>query len=501
MSIENNVSRITLDRDIKLRKWGSILFILVSFANLISLLWATDISLSLPFLYAIYIIVTLYILRFEKVDIFSPLMFFVFFSFLGFGLKLPLLSLFPDTAYFASDPSYYHYNFRYNSAAITYAFVVFLVGYVAFIIGSNTIKKGLRIRIYERSSHPLGLAILSVILIIASFYFRAQYHVGVPGYYAGSIEHAGYIYYPLMYGSLIATCLMFYSALIRKSAIYTLIGLSLFVLSALLAALLGWKGGSALSILCIILIYYYVNRHKQNVGRKIHRRIMFFLLLLVLLFVLLYQFISYYRTVELASHSGVSLSRFYSDLQKFGNERNVDSGKVVSSALLTLLNRSSGLDNLVGITAYFQDRGESIHSPFFFLSLLSENIQPEKFYTWYIMGNNPNAPTTFAPTGCGSLYICGGIIGVIMGMIFLGILSKLLYLTFMSNICRDGRWIIFYTIFMTNIFSPVVFEGTMIDYFRKNFVALLFVYAFFIFMLNIVHPIKYTKKLFEEGKP
>jgi len=232
MSIENNVSRITLGRDIKLHKWGIILFILVSFASLISLLWATDISLNLPFLYAIYIIVTLYVLRFAKVDIFSPLMFFIFFSFLGFGLQLPILSIVPNSVFFINP--FYHPNFEYSNYALAFAFYVFLIGYIGFIVGFNMVKRSVKLTVSERLVHPLGIAIVAVILIIASFYFRSLYHVGVPGYYSGSIQHAGYIYYPLMYGSLIATSLALYSAIIRNSVFYTMLGVLLFCLYALL---------------------------------------------------------------------------------------------------------------------------------------------------------------------------------------------------------------------------------------------------------------------------
>jgi hypothetical protein len=165
-------------------------------------------------------------------------------------------------------------------------------------------------------------------------------------------------------------------------------------------------------------------------------------------------------------------------------------------------NRISYLSNLVAITTYFQQNlKRDFEIPSFFLNLLNIGIYPEEYYTWYILGVSPNIITTNAPTGWGALYIYGGVLGVLIGMILFGMLSKFLYLTFIANIYRDGRWIIFYAIFMDKIFLPVVFEGTIINYFKKNFVALLFVYAFFIFMLNIVHPIKYSKKLFEEGKP
>lgn len=497
MSIENNVSRVTLGRDIKLRKLAIILFILVSFLSLISLLWATDISLNLPFLYAIYIIVTLYVLRFAKVDIFSPLMFFIFFSFLGFGLQLPILSIVPNSVFFINP--FYHPNFEYSNYALAFAFFVFLIGYIGFIVGFNMVKRSVKLTVSERLVHPLGIDIVAVILILASFYFRSRYNVGVPGYYAGSIKHAGYLYYPLMYGSLIATSLTLYSAIIRNSVFYTILGVLLFCLYALLGAVLGWKGDFILAIIIILMIYYYVDRYRlQNISKDIRHLITIMMVVLFILFVLFYSVIGYYRTVLLINQSQTDITSFVSILNK--NINAVMSS--FSETLNAVQNRISYLSNLVAITTYFQQNlKRDFEIPSFFLNLLNIGIYPEEYYTWYILGVSPNIITTNAPTGWGALYIYGGVLGVLIGMILFGMLSKFLYLTFIANIYRDGRWIIFYAIFMDKIFLPVVFEGTIINYFKKNFVALLFVYAFFIFMLNIVHPIKYSKKLFEEGKP
>lgn len=493
MSIDNSVSRITPDGELKLRKLGIILFILVSLVSLISLLWATDISLSLPFLYAIYIIVTLYVLRFAKVDIFSPLMFFVLFSFLGFGLQLPILSIVPNSVFYLN--SSYHPNFEHSNYALAFAFYVFLVGYIGFIVGFNMIKRSVKLTISERLVHPLGIAIVAVILTIASFYFRSLYRVVVPGSYAALIQHAGYIYYPLMYGSLIATSLTLYSAIIRNSVFYTMLGVLLFLLHALLGAVLGWKGDFIFAFLIILMIYYYVDRYRLgNISKDIRRLIKIMIVILFILFVLFYSVVGSYRTFFIINQSQTNIALFVSVLNK-----NLNAVMQNFSEILTAMqNRVSYFGNLVAITTYFQQnivRGSEI--PSFFLNLLNIGIPPEQYYTVYILGVNLGLN---APTGWGALYIYGGVLGVLIGMIFFGMMCKFLYLTFIANISRDGRWIIFYVIFMSKIFLNVIFEGTLINHFKKNFVALLFVYAFFIFMLSIVHPIKYTKKLFEEEK-
>jgi len=159
------------------------------------------------------------------------------------------------------------------------------------------------------------------------------------------------------------------------------------------------------------------------------------------------------------------------------------------------------LDNLVPIVGYFQQGmgGHWTSPPSFFANLFGTGIQPEQFYTWYILGVNPNIITTNAPTGWGALYIWGGIIGVAIGMIIIGMLSKLLYLTILANIHRDGRWIVFYVIFMVQIFLPMVFEGTMLNYFKKNFIALFVVYSFFIFIVTVTHPRLHSRKCMSDA--
>jgi len=493
MSSVNRAYRIVPVRDLKLRNWAIGGLIIISLAGFLSFLWGSDLPLSVPFLYAVYILVTLYVLRFAKTDIFSPLVFFIFFSFLGFGLKLPLLNLFPDMAFFTNP--FYSPRFSYNASALGLAFAVFLIGYIAFIVGFQVVKRGIKVEISERSSHPLGFVILSLALIVASFYFRSRYLVGVPGFNVALVEHAGYVYYPLLYGALIATGLTFYSALIRNSKFYTLIGLILFGIWALSQALLGWKGGTVHAALILLVIYYYVSRYRlRSLKAGIRRSIIAVISLLVVAAVMLYPFISYYRHAVVMPSGRVSVSAL-------GGFTKI-TGPDISQSLGRILQRASGLDDLIPIVGYFY-QGMSVNlasPPYFFSNLFGMGISPEQFYTWYILGVNPNIITTNAPTGWGALYIYGGIIGVVIGMVLIGMLSKLLYLTFLSNIRRDGRWIVFYTIFMVNIFLAVVFEGTMLSYFKKNFIALLVIYSFFIFVVNATHPRLRIKKVLGKMK-
>jgi len=475
----NRTYRIVPVRDLKLRKWAIIGFIIVSFTGLISFLIAPDVSLITPFLYAIYILITLYILRFAKDDIFSPLTFFILFSFLGFGLKLPLLSLFPERAFFVNP--FYNPFFSYDVSTITLAFAVFLAGYVAFVAGFKVVKRGIKLEVSERSSHPFLLVVLSAVLIATSFYFRSRFLLGIPGSNVALIEHAGYIYYPLLYGAIIAPSLVFYAALTKGSIFYTIIGLVLFGGSALLEMLLGWKGGVIRVALIMLIIYYYVSRYrKRRMNPQVKHWVSGVILLMIVGTVILYPVVFQYRHTILIPSSEVNMVAF-GDIIK-------TSGLNVLQTLNSLIRRFSGLDNLIAMVAYFQQGmwGHIASPPSFFSNLFGIGISPEQFYTWQVLGISSNIVTTNAPTGWGALYIYGGVIGVAIGMSFIGMLSKFLYLTFLVNIRRDGRWIVFYTIFMVKIFWPVVFEGTMVNYFRKNFIALLVIYSFFIFILYTI---------------
>lgn len=490
MNIVAKTYKIYSSRDIKLRRLAISGFILVTFAGIISFFLVSDLSISIPLLYIIYIFITLYVLRFTKVDIFSPLMFFILFSFLGFGFALPYLANFPDQ-YFFINP-FYKYNFKYDNHTIALAFMIFLLGYISFIFGFNVLKRGIKIKIIERSTHPFGLIVFSLILIIASFFFRSRYNVGVPGYYTASISHAGYIYYPLMYGATLSMALVLYSALIKNSTFYTTIGLFLFILEPLLQALLGWKGTFVQVIIMISLIYYYVSRcSHQPISRNIKLSIVIIILILIILLFLLYPVVTYYRSVVLIGGGQANLQNFITIFKESADTSNFSFLEFLSK----LQSRFTGINNLLPIVAYFQQNiGETIKTPSFFLNLLNIDINPEQFYTWFVLGVNPKIVTTNAPTGWGALYIYGGVIGVIIGMFIFGVISKFLYLTFLKNLNRDRRWIVFYTIFICNIFLPVVFSGTIINYCRKNLLALIVMYGSIIFILNIKPINKHIQK-------
>jgi len=480
MNGANEVHKIVPIRDLKLRKWACVGFILASFVGLISFLWVPDIFLNISLLYTLYIVITFYVLRFTRVDIFSPLMIFIFFSWLGFGLKLPLLSVFPNYAFFIKG---YHYNFLYNNSTIVLAFGIFLVGYISFIIGFHTIKRGVKFKVSERPAHPFGLVILSAFLIVFSFYVRNQYHIGMAGL-RPSIDYAGYIYYLMVYGTAIVVSLVFYSALVRNSIFYTIVGFILFGAVASLEFLLGWKGGAVHQIFPILMIYYYVTRYRlRDINTNIRRSMVVMVLLLVLSTLVLYPIIEQYRYSVI--NFGQTNIKFLSkpiDLNVF-------------KSLNSMISRVSGLDNLTAAVAYFyQDLTECLTNQFFFLHLKNLGISVGRFYTSYVLGVNPEIVTANAATIWGILYILGGVIAVFIGLFFAGMFSKMVYLTLLVNIRTDGRWIVFYAVLITNVFQPLVFEGGVSGP-LKGLLAAVVIYGTFIFILDIAHLRPHAKEV------
>ncbi|HAW58642.1 MAG TPA: hypothetical protein DCX03_06465 [Bacteroidales bacterium] len=308
--------------------------------------------------------------------------------------------------------------------------------------------------------------------------------MGVPGYETALIEHAGYIYYPLLYGTIIATGLAFYSALTKGSLFYTIMALILFGGLALSEMLLGWKGGPIYTALILVMIYYYVSRYElRKINTQVRRYVVGAFLVMVLGAVIMYPIVSQYRYAVLMLFGQVDLGAFGEIIKAYALD--IQDIRWTSEFLLR---RVSGLDNVIPIVAYLQQGAGSnlVDPPSFFANLFGMEIKPEQFYTWYILGVDPNIITTNAPTGWGALYIYGGIMSVLFGMLIIGILSSLFYLTLLSNTHRDGRWVVFYSIFMVNIFLPVVFEGTMINYCKKHFLALAFMYMLSIFVLTSI---------------
>lgn len=71
MSSLNRAYRIVPDRDLKLRKWAIMGFSIISSVGLIRSLWAPNVSLIMPFLCAIYILITSYILILLKCTLYT----------------------------------------------------------------------------------------------------------------------------------------------------------------------------------------------------------------------------------------------------------------------------------------------------------------------------------------------------------------------------------------------------------------------------------------------
>ena len=477
-SIKNIDYTTVVNKDIKLKKWAIGFFSIVSFIVLISLFFGPDIPVSTPLVYLIYVIVTIYVLRFTKADLFSPLMWFLFFSWLGYGLSMPVLLHAPDTVFFV-DP-FYTFNFRYDSYTIATAFAVFLVGYVSFIIGFYVVKRGIKINIPERPVDLSALALLTFVLIVVTYYFRSHFNVGVVGHAVADIPHAGYIFFPLTYGTVLALGFTMYTALLKNSSFYVFVSIVLFGIWSLSLAVLGWKSGPVQAVMIMATIYYYVSRYRQpNLNNKIKKILVVTLLLSIVATIMLFGIIDHYR-------AGALMVGYQASWEGFSQAIARTDFSAVFEKVSSVFRRVSGLNNLVPITAYLhQGWGELSPDPSFWANLFGDGIHPETYYTWYILGVNPNILTTNAPTSWGAWYIYGGLGAVIAGMMFIGMLSKVLYLVLMVNLRRNGWWVVFYTLFMVLIFLAVVFEGTMVNHFRRHFIALVVMYSFFVFILYI----------------
>jgi len=246
-----------LDRPDKFFDVTQLIFILISLGLVISLKFAT-IYWTTVILYFLYFFVTLYSFQIIREDFLSPLSFFIFFSWLGFGLKVIFISIYPDLAFFSKG---YNVVFRYDSLIVFLAFLVFFIGYVGFITGFMTFKKTPKFILKGIAVSPSVLSIISVMLIVISYYIRIKYKLGMVGV-VPTVKYAGIIYYLSLYPPFLIVILEFYSALKKNSIFYVIIGLILFSTYSLINIVCGWKGSLIPSILSVSVIFYYVSKYR-----------------------------------------------------------------------------------------------------------------------------------------------------------------------------------------------------------------------------------------------
>lgn len=459
------------------KKFGFYFISLVaSIVILIKMLFQGDVNVFLPFLYAIYVFTTvMYIDR--KIKSWVSLdSIFIILSFVYFPIKLLFIGTEFSLPFYSVD--FYSPRFEITNDYLTIGFAYFLAGYLSFLLVYNFSNPKIIKTKSEPRYHLRRLFLVAIITVIAEFLFRKIFSVGVPGYQTATIPHAGYIFYPLMYGAILLSNLFFYESLRISSSKYIKLSATIILLRSFFMALLGWKSGVLYGLLYLISIYYYHRISSSDIKNKTFTpkgKIMIIvgLLIVVMIFPVITNYREYSSLNDNFSLNGL-ISSFSSTMLSTD----------LFDSIYQIVRRTQGLDNLAAIITYDLQNGinESVNVLDNIIDPTS--LRPEIFHTFYVLGVDPRYVTQNAPTGWGALYIYGGAVGIIIGMGLFGWLSKIINKNFVSLTGKNGRRIILYVVFITNIFIPVIFEGTIIHHMRKNLTMLFFMYFVTIYILS-----------------
>jgi hypothetical protein len=459
------------------------LFIIFSFFSFLNIIINNTYDYIFLFAYLVYIFFTIFYINFKIKNWFSIDAIFIILSFGYFSLQFLFANSDLNKPFFLTE--FYSLRFSTNVYNSSIGFGYFLVGYISFLLAYNSVNFSFIRRFRNPEYYINRLLIISFLFVISEFAFRRIFNVGVPGYQTGTIRNSGYIYYPLLYGSVLLSNLYFFVSLKRKSSFHINLSVFIILLRAFFIGLLGWKYGILYAFIYIGLIFYYYKATLRLNNKIFNNKSKLLIGLGLIITIAAFPILTNYRNF-ITLNDDFSFNAFFIVVGKtFDNFNLVDS-------FYQILRRTQGLANLNTIITYDTQFGIGTSVSFLDNLLDPTSLRPEIYYTFRILGVDPRILTQNAPTSWGSFYIYGGLFGIVTGLIFFGIMSKLIYKFLVTSTLDSGRSIVFYSVFITNIFIPVVFEGTIILYLARNLTIFIFMY---ILIFLVLDPLLTSKKL------
>lgn len=429
------------------------------------------------FYFLLYILFTAFIFWRFEIKLYSIVVFFTLFSFVGYGIQGLILYHYPQYSFVAFGS----YGIDYQQVIPFYpsAFLTFLLGYAAFIIGFLAFRNR-KINLPAIQATPDSFYLLFFAFLLSnwtSFQFRNHFKAGVVGFPEATAKFANYVYYSLNYLALILLCVLFYKALRSQKRSFILLAVFSGINYSAAILLLGWKSGIIYTI--VIFIHIFLVYKGLNPGEKRTRYgyLASFVLLFVIISYLSFSIIPAYRYTYLGKKKEISVEGIM-DLAV----ESVSNTEALKKPASRIFNRIRGLNSLVTIVSsheQLQDRPISLFHNMFFRG----SSQPETYFGTDILkikGDDVRTGVlTEAPTGWGAFYIYYGNPGVIFGFLVFGILSALFENTLIHFIRQSYDYIGLYSIWYVVIFSSVMFEGTVFFFLKRHFGSLIFVFILY----------------------
>lgn len=436
---------------------------------------ANDLNYSFVSIPVVGLFVHLWINSTNKV---SPLSLFLLIFIVTYLILLPIHVLNSSLAYYMHD--FYNPVIDISMNHLDLSFLLSSFALLTFIFGYSLPVPKMKIYNLEKTfKNYKKLSVLSSVFVVASFLFRFFSHVGMAGYSEATIPYAGYLYYPLFYISVIlltSTIFVFFKESAeqnkRLNLFWLLIPVSIYVITHIL---LGWKSAILIVTIILVLNYYIISKLYSNF-LFYKKNIKFFIFLVVLITLPLFIIIPIYRGIMMDQNIEITFSLILHIINLFIDNFSLNT---LLTVFFHILDRFGGITFFVPSVAFV----ENYQAPYISIVEIlfdSESLNPENFLTTAILGVNPDIPTTNAPTIFGALLLHGGYIGLFIYIFIIGYVFKFIYTTLFFN-----KMYIFYSVFIVFIFLPVVMEGTLVNYTKKNLISLIVVYSFITLLVLI----------------
>lgn len=421
------------------------------------------------------VLVALFFIK-NRFDFANPLHAFLSLTFVSFWAAYLYYTFYPSELYIYND-SIYNLAFNCDGADFDKAFVIFVVGIGCFVLGFSIKQRRIPVRLRFVQASPMVLVIAATLVVAAFSLFRIYFKVNLPGFTETAFRGVGFIYNPGVYA---VNILVVYAAFVGiRSGSRLLIGLGLVpcVVNALALGFVGIKSGLIYSLAMLYVCYEMQVKAQVLQDPRVLQLLRTGALLLALLSLLIFNLTGYQRLLLMVSGYDYTSLRWDDFVEGFKAYRSDDNVVYGDASVMAPLRRLTGINSFAPIVAYgdwkssgevslmqnLRDASINTFTPFAG-SIKTENIYPETYLTYHVLGVSKDITTTNAPGVFGSLYLYDGIAGVTVGMFIIGALLRLVYNTATASLTYSPLMYIIYPVFFVLIVLQVLMEGTIVNF-------------------------------------
>ena len=436
----------------------------------------------------LYIFATILIIYYFKFKLYSFLTLFITYTFFTYFCGFLIFENYPELSTLTPLPK--KNNGYFNENYYNYSFFVFLIGYIFFSLPFFILKNyrfnlnKINIDLNLSKIKFLNIFIIFIFMNFLSFAIRNNFNVGVPiGISNNKIVE--YAWYTFDYLTIILLIIVLFNGLLSKSLFYNILSLISPFIYGITISFLGWKSGFIWALIItlhimIVLKYFY----NENI-RFIKTKILVFFLTVVLLIPSIFIL-----SIDLRKDNNLLRNKSFNHIINKINYYFHDPYN--TKKIIYIFNRITGISPLF-ITVAYEDVNSENNISFFSNLLERRTYQPETYFGCNLLKFAcPPKLQTYAPTGWSTFYIYNGISGVMIGFFILGLISSFIENLFVNS---KNRQIILaiYTATYSISFPAMIFEGTVVFYFKRHILSLFLAFTIVLFILLLIDKLKKLK--------